>query len=157
MGEKIRRETNEPKREPSERVTIDPETISKVKAHRRRALNFVESMLESGLTIDNLKSGEGIICQADYDDLTQERWVLNLCGYVPCSNEITRVWKQKYHVSLRTKQVFDVEVRKLYCSNECMRRSLKYRNENLPERPVWMKLYDDLKVGSNSGTRTSNP
>lgn len=119
---------------------IDPDRVLKILECRRRIADFVESMLEQDIELDQLRAGETLICQADFDDIVQERYILKLCGYPLCSNKLTKEWRQRYHLSLKDRRIYDVEVRKLYCSVNCMERSKKYRDENLPQQPIWMRL-----------------
>lgn len=127
---------------------IDTKRVLQILECKRRILNFVESMLEPDLTLDDLKLGQELICKVDYDSIVQERYILKLCGYPLCSNTLTREWKQRYHVSLRDKRIYDVEIRKLFCSVRCMDASIKYRDDNISEQPIWMRL-DDIQVGPN--------
>lgn len=131
---------------PDMKKPLDPRRVLQILECKRKVLEFVESMLEPEVTLEELRSGEELICRLDYDSIAQERHILRICGYPLCSNKLTKEWKQRFHVSLRDKKIYDVEVRKLYCSVRCMETSLNYRNENVPEQPVWMRL-DDLKMG----------
>lgn len=136
---------------------IDPDRVLKILECRRRIVDFVESMLEPGIELDQLRAGEGLICQADFNDIVQERYILRLCGYPLCSNKLTKEWRQRYHLSVKDKRIYDVEVRKLYCSVNCMDRSIKYRDENLPQQPIWMRLEGyDINVHIPPGKRDSN-
>jgi len=134
---------------------IDPKRVLQVLEFMRKSLSFVESMLEPEITEQQLRSGEEFICQRDYDSIVQERFLQKLCGYPICSNNLTKEWKQRYHVSLRDKRIYDVEVRKLYCSTRCMDSSNKYRNERIPDRPIWMRL-EEVDVDFSSETPTAN-
>jgi hypothetical protein len=125
---------------------IDPQRVLQILECKRKVLEFVESMLEPEVTLEELKAGEELICRIDYDSIAQERHILKICGYPLCSNGLTKEWKQRYHVSLRDKRIYDVEVRKLYCSVRCMETSLKYRDEHVPEQPIWMRL-EDIRMG----------
>lgn len=122
---------------------------------KRKVVSFVESMLEPVITIDQLMAGCEIICQRDFDDINNERFLVNLCGYPPCPNKITKEWKQQYHISLKERRVFNVEQRKLFCSTKCFDLSTKFKQDNLHEQPMWMRL-DDIKVGPNFEIQTSN-
>lgn len=125
---------------------LDPKRVLQILECKRRVLQFVESMLEDEITLDELRAGEELICQMDYDSIVQERHILKLCGYPLCSNKIVKEWKQRYHLSLKDKRIYDVEIRKLYCCVKCMDTSIKYRDENVPPQPVWMRL-DGLTMG----------
>lgn len=159
MGEKPHkapdRKENQKEDGPEFKKPIDPKRVLQILECRRRILDFVETMIEPDVTIKELKLGEEFICQRDYDSIVQERYILRLCGYPLCSNKLTREWKQKFHVSLRDKKIYNVEVRKLYCSVRCMNTSLDYRDKKIPEQPIWMRL-DDIKIGPNFEIQTSN-
>lgn len=136
--------------------TVDPKRVLKILEYRRQILSFVESMLEPEITAIELKAGEEFICQGDYDSIVQERHILKICGYPLCSNPLTRVWRQKFHVSLKDKRIFDVEIRKLYCSVRCMDQSIRYRDENLPKQPIWMRL-NEVELNPNFEIQMSSP
>ena len=138
------KEQHEAPDEPIKRP-IDPKRVLQILECRRKIMAFVESMLEAEITQDKLKSGEELICRGDYDSIVQERYILKICGYPLCSNKLVKEWKQRYHISLREKRVFDVEQRKLFCSVICMDQSTEYRDKNLSEQPIWIRL-DNLKI-----------
>lgn len=118
---------------------VDPNRVLQILAFKRKVLDFVESMLEADISIEKLKSGEEIICRRDYDDVVEERFILKLCGYPLCSKRLTKEWNQAYQISLSDRRVYDVKERKLFCSVSCMDTSRRYRDENLPELPVWLR------------------
>lgn len=159
MGEKVEGRKDDEEEENQEtdlKKPVDPKRVLKILEYRRRILAFVESMLEPEITPNELQAGEEILCQADYDSIVQERYILKICGYPLCSNQLERIWKQKFHVSLRDKRIYDVEIRKLYCSVKCMNSSANYRDSKLPQQPIWMRI-DDAKIDPNFEIRTSNP
>lgn len=156
MGENSRKDSDGDEPEPEIKRPIDPKRVLQILECRRRTLKFVESMLEPNLTIDDLKVGEEFLCKADYDCIVHERSILKLCGYPPCSNALTREWKQQFHISWRNKQIYDVEVRKLYCSVKCMNNSIDYNNEHMPDQPIWMRA-GESSSSANSETLPSNP
>lgn len=112
---------------------ISPKRVLKILEYRRKVVDFVESMLESDIEPEQLEAGEKLICQADFNDIVQERYILRICGFPLCSNKLTREWHQRYKLSLRDRKIYDVEVRKLYCSVACMERSIRYRDTKLPQ------------------------
>lgn len=124
---------------------VDPKRVLQILEFKRRTLSFVESMLAEDISIEQLSLGETIICQRDFDDIVQERFLLKLCGYPLCPNRVEKEWNQKYLVSLKNKKVYEVDERKLYCSLRCMNTAKKYRNDKLPEQPIWMRL-DEIKI-----------
>lgn len=155
MGETPQKDTDEQQPDPGLKKPIDPSRVLQILECRRKVLNFVESMLEPEIKIEELKIGEEFICQRDYDSIVQERCILKLCGYPLCSNKLVKEWKQKYHVSLRDKRIYDVNIRKLYCSVRCMDTSIEYRDQHLPEQPMWLRL-DDIQIGPSFEIQTSN-
>lgn len=141
---------------PEFKKPIDPKRVLQILQCQRMIRDFVESMLEPDIKTEQLSVGEKFICQHDYDSIVQERYILRLCGYPLCQNTLTREWKQRYHISLRDKRIYDVEIRKLYCSVRCMDNSTNYRNEKIPEQPIWMRL-EDIIIGPNFEIQKSNP
>lgn len=116
-----------------DRKPVDLSRVLRILNYRRKVVEFVESMLEPDIEAEQLEAGERLICQADFDDIVQERYILRICGFPLCSNKITREWRQRYKLSVKDRKIYDVEVRKLYCSVTCMERSLKYRDSKLPQ------------------------
>lgn len=135
---------------------LDPRRVLIILEYRRKILEFVESMLEDDITWEQIQEGENLICQRDYDCIVQERYIQKLCGYPICSNRLTQQWNQKYHICLRTQKIYDVEVRKLYCSVKCLDKSTQYRNSKLKEQPIWMKL-DNIKLDPETRPRFEKP
>lgn len=152
----IPEKVSEDRQEPDPRHLLDPRRVLEILKWRRKILGFVESMMEAEIKENDFRSGEGLICQRDYDCIVQERYLTKLCGYPLCSNKLTKEWKQRFHVSLKDRRIYDVEVRKLYCSAKCMDISVNYKKDNLPEEPIWMNL-DNLHIDPNFETQKSNP
>lgn len=138
--------TKETQNGPSMRKPLDPRRVLQILECKRKVMNFVELMLEDTITMEALKSGESLISKLDYDSIVQERYILKICGYPLCSNKLIKEWKQRYHISMRDKRIYNVEIRKLFCSVKCMDSSTNYRNEFIPDQPLWMRL-DNLKLG----------
>lgn len=156
MGEKLNNKERDKKdHNPEYKNPIDPKRVLQILEYRRKTLDFVESMLEPNLTLENLRVGDELICQRDYDCIVQERFILKICGYPLCSNKLEKEWKQRYHVSLREKRIYDVEIRKLYCSVRCMDNSKNYRDNNLNEQPLWMRM-EEIQMGPNFEIHLSN-
>lgn len=156
MGGKAKEEEEEEKHGPELKKPIDPKRVLQILECKRKIMNFVESMLEPEISLLELEAGEEFLCKRDYDSIVQERYILKLCGYPLCSNPLTREWKQKFHVSLKDKRIYNIEIRKLYCSVRCMDTSQAYRDSKLPEQPIWMRL-DNVNITPNFEIQTSNP
>lgn len=144
----MHRDFKEPIHAPDFKRPLDPKRVLQILEYRRVTLKFIESMLQPNISLDELKNGEDFICRHDYDSITQERYLQKLCGFPLCSNELSKEWKQRYHISLKDKRIYDVEIRKLYCSVKCMDESTKFRNESVPEQPIWMRP-EDIKFDLN--------
>ena len=54
-----------------------------------------------------------VLSQSHYTDVVEERNISNLCGYPLCVNPLGEQPKQKYHISLAQKKVFDLTERKV--------------------------------------------
>lgn len=50
---------------------------------------------------------------AYYQDATEERALLLMCGYPLCPKKIEKVIKQQYSINLKTKKVYDLTQRKV--------------------------------------------
>ena len=61
------------------------------------------------------------ITQNHYDDVVEERNIERLCGYPMCDRKLGPISRQKYHISVERRQVFDVTERKV---EESCQRSL---------------------------------
>lgn len=156
MGEKLtNKERDKNDHNPEYKKPIDPKRVLQILEFKRKTLEFVEAMLEPDLTIEDLKAGEELICRRDYDCIVQERFILKICGYPLCSNKLIKEWKQRYHVSLRDKRIYDVEIRKLYCSVRCMDSSNNYRDSDIPEQPLWMRS-EEIQMCPNFEIHLSN-
>ncbi|XP_047135709.1 putative RNA polymerase II subunit B1 CTD phosphatase RPAP2 isoform X1 [Hydra vulgaris] len=75
-----------------------------------------------------------IITLSHYQDITEERFVSKMCGYALCSNKISKVVKQKFHISTNSNKVYDMEERKRFCSLHCFKAS-KHLERQMQESP----------------------
>eukprot|EP00795_Rhopilema_esculentum_P010446 gene10446-19152_t len=88
-----------------------------------------------------------------YSDIVEERSISKQCGYPLCSNALSKVPRQKFHISMERKQIYDITERKCYCSSQCYKNS-KYVASQIPSSPLWLRkdkieiefLEDKLKV-----------
>lgn len=138
---------------PAMKRPIDPRRVLQILEIKRRVSSFVESMLEPNVSMSELRMGEEIICKRDYDSIVQEREILKICGYPLCPNKLIKEWKQRYQICLRDQRVHDVEVRKLYCSIKCMDASTLYRDQHIPDQPIWMRP-EDFRDRPSANTMT---
>jgi len=98
----------------------------------------VEKLIEMTPTEEYLKDTLRCITSSQYGDVVIERAIAKLCGYPLCSNALTAVPNQKYHISLKNKTVYDISERKNFCSNKCYSAS-KHLEKQIPSEPVWLR------------------
>ncbi|XP_013775775.1 putative RNA polymerase II subunit B1 CTD phosphatase RPAP2 isoform X2 [Limulus polyphemus] len=111
---------------------------SKQEECRKNALKIVQDALEGTVSEEWLIGVANIIDQAQYDDITEERSLTKACGYPLCKNRLGKLPSQRYHISLRTKKVYDITERKQFCSNQCFKAS-KYFKQQLSTSPIWLR------------------
>lgn len=83
------------------------------------------------------------INQSHYLDIIEERAITESCGYPLCSNKLSSIPKQKYHISFATNKVYDLSERKNFCSASCFKRS-NYVKEQLLTSPLWLRDQEDI-------------
>ncbi|KAJ2739058.1 hypothetical protein GGI20_006173, partial [Coemansia sp. BCRC 34301] len=88
-----------------------------------------------------LRQAAQYLTPEDFDSVIMERTSGGLCGYPLCANP-TRKLKQRYHISIRQRKVFDMEEHASYCSNRCMVGSRFYKQQ-LSEDPVYMRSREE--------------
>ncbi|XP_007533342.1 putative RNA polymerase II subunit B1 CTD phosphatase RPAP2 [Erinaceus europaeus] len=104
----------------------------------RKALHFVEQLLEENITEEFLKECGKFITPAHYSDVVDERSIVKLCGYPLCQKKLGIILRQKYKISTKTNKVYDITERKCFCSNFCYRAS-KFFEAQIPKTPVWIR------------------
>lgn len=129
----------------SERKQAILETIERRDSCRKRAAQVVEEMLESPLSEEWLLGVLHELSQQDYQDAVEERVILLFCGYPLCNKKIVRLPKQKYHICVKTKKVYDITLRKQFCSNSCYRAST-FLKAQLWDGPLWLRDEADSKT-----------
>ncbi|XP_076340654.1 uncharacterized protein LOC143241061 isoform X2 [Tachypleus tridentatus] len=119
---------------------------SKQEEHRKNVLKVVQDALEGTVSEEWLIGVANFINQEEYDDITEERSLTKVCGYPLCKNQLGKLPSQKYHISLKTKKVYDITERKQFCSNQCFKAS-KYFKQQLSTSPVWLRENEkEIKV-----------
>lgn len=79
------------------------------------------------------------------EDVIEERAIIKLCGYVLCSNQLTVIIRQQYHISMRRNKVYDISKRKNFCSSSCYG-AANYLLEQMLESPLWLRKKEDIPV-----------
>ncbi|XP_071634903.1 putative RNA polymerase II subunit B1 CTD phosphatase RPAP2 homolog [Temnothorax longispinosus] len=119
--------------------------VIKKKQCDAKALAIVVQLLEPHVDPDWLLQNLGLVSKSHMEDVTEERAIVKLCGYVLCSNQLTVVIRQKYHISTRNNKVYDVSKRKNFCSSSCYA-AANYLLEQMLESPLWMRDTEDIPV-----------
>jgi hypothetical protein len=104
----------------------------------KKALSVIERLLEVPVEEEFFLNAVQHMEPRHYDDVVEERSILNLCGYPLCCKALGDVPKQKYHISLANKKVYDLSQRKKFCSNSCFKCSNYYASQ-LPTTPIWTR------------------
>ncbi|CAN7939138.1 unnamed protein product, partial [Ixodes hexagonus] len=113
-------------------------TIERRDACKKRAAQIVEEMLETPLSEDWTLSVLHDLSQQDYQDAVEERAIVLLCGYPLCNIKIAQMPKQKYHICMKSKKVYDITHRKQFCSDTCYRASM-FLKAQLWDGPLWLR------------------
>ncbi|KAJ2328853.1 hypothetical protein GGI00_004090, partial [Coemansia sp. RSA 2681] len=100
-------------------------------------LRWQEKLLDPASSEILLKQAAQYLTPEDFDSIILERTSGDICGYPLCANP-TRKLKQRYHISIHQRKLFDMEEHASYCSNRCMVGSRFYKQQ-LSEEPIYMR------------------
>nr|XP_054769790.1 LOW QUALITY PROTEIN: putative RNA polymerase II subunit B1 CTD phosphatase RPAP2 [Lytechinus pictus] len=109
----------------------------------RRAMKIVERLLETSISKSFFEDCGKYITSKQFEDVAVERAIEKLCGYPLCTNKLANIPKQQYHISLKSKKVFDITERKNFCSQRCFQ-AYKYYQAQLNDEPVWSKDHKNI-------------
>ncbi|XP_011638251.1 putative RNA polymerase II subunit B1 CTD phosphatase RPAP2 [Pogonomyrmex barbatus] len=110
-----------------------------------KALTIVEQLLEPHVNPDWLLQNLGFISKSHMEDVIEERAIIKLCGYVLCSNQLTVIIRQQYHISMYKNKVYDISRRKYFCSSLCYG-AVNYLLEQMLESPLWLREKEDIPI-----------
>ncbi|KYN07666.1 PREDICTED: RNA polymerase II subunit B1 CTD phosphatase Rpap2-like [Cyphomyrmex costatus] len=119
--------------------------IIKKKQCDAKALAIVMQLLEPHVNPDWLLQNLGFMSKNHMEDVIEERVIVKLCGYVLCSNQLTVVIRQQYHISTRKNKVYDVSKRRNFCSSLCYG-ATNFLLEQMLESPLWLREKEDIPV-----------
>ncbi|XP_017887890.1 putative RNA polymerase II subunit B1 CTD phosphatase RPAP2 isoform X2 [Ceratina calcarata] len=117
--------------------------IIKKKQCDAKALAIVEQLLEPEVDSQWLLSNLKYINKSHMEDVIEERAIIKLCGYVLCNNPLTKVINQQYHISTKKNKVYDVSLRKNFCSSSCFG-ACKYLLEQMLTSPLWLREKEEI-------------
>lgn len=119
--------------------------VIKKKQCDARALKIVTQLLEPHVNPNWLLQNLGFINKSHMEDAIEERAIVKLCGYVLCSNQLTVIIRQQYHISTRKNKVYDISKRKNFCSSQCYA-AANFLLEQMLESPLWLRENEDTPV-----------
>ncbi|OWR51001.1 putative RNA polymerase 2 subunit B1 CTD phosphatase RPAP2 like protein [Danaus plexippus plexippus] len=122
--------------------------IIKKRECNAKAQNIVEKLLEKCVNEEYFLKCLLDINQSHFDDVIEERSILQLCGYPLCQRTLLEkdIPKQKYRISLKTNKVYDITTRKCFCSNICYKSAMHVKKQMLTS-PLWFREYEEIPTG----------
>ncbi|XP_071877941.1 putative RNA polymerase II subunit B1 CTD phosphatase RPAP2 isoform X1 [Bombus fervidus] len=117
--------------------------IIKKKQCDAKALRIVEHLLEPKIDFQWLLTNLRYINKSHMEDIIEERAIIKLCGYVLCSNALTKIIDQRYHISTTKNKVYDITRRKNFCSSHCYGAS-NYLLEQMLTSPLWLRDKEEI-------------
>lgn len=113
--------------------------LEKQKKLKSFVATVVEELLERDITEAQLIEKANLLSKSCYGDTVTERSIIKICGYPICPNELPPINpKQKYHIDMKNRKIFDVTERKCFCSNLCYKAS-EFLKEQLADEPLWFR------------------
>ncbi|KAI6661575.1 putative RNA polymerase II subunit B1 CTD phosphatase RPAP2 [Oopsacas minuta] len=117
----------------------------KVSVEKKAFEMIVELVGEDFITESRLIQSIPLLNPGNYSDIIEERFSMKLCGYILCKNKLINIPKHRYHVSVKTKQVYDLSERKMFCCDQCYKASEFFACQ-LSNEPLWERN-DITKTG----------
>ncbi|XP_012547826.1 putative RNA polymerase II subunit B1 CTD phosphatase RPAP2 [Bombyx mori] len=136
-----------PKKKPTTIEDLTKEQIQQAIIKKRecnsKAQHIVESFLENSINEVYFLKCLPDLNQSHFEDVIEERSIISLCGYPLCSNTLSKkdIPKQKYRISMKTNKVYDITVRKSFCSNSCYKSAMHIKKQMLTS-PLWFREYE---------------
>ena len=115
----------------------------KVSAEKKAFEMILELVGEDYVTEERLLESVALLNPSNYSDIIEERFSMKLCGYILCRNLLEKIPKHKYHISVKTRQVFDLNERKMFCCDQCYKASNFFASQ-LSDEPLWKR--DDIST-----------
>lgn len=121
------------------------EAIYKKRECNAKAQNIVENLLENIVNQEYFLKCLPDINQTHFEDVIEERSILHLCGFPLCNKTLSEkdIPKQKYRISIKTNKVYDITVRKSFCSNICYKSAMHVKKQMLTS-PLWFREYEEI-------------
>ena len=110
----------------------------KVSAEKKAFEMIVELVGEEVITEERLIESLPLLNPINYSDIIEERFSMKLCSYILCANQLKSIPRNKYHISVKTRQVFDLSERKKFCCDQCYKASNFFASQ-LNTEPLWKR------------------
>ncbi|KAI8116442.1 putative RNA polymerase II subunit B1 CTD phosphatase RPAP2 like protein [Lucilia cuprina] len=114
------------------------EAIRKKKECNARAQAIVESLLERHIAEEDFLLKLKDINQCHYEDIVDERHILQFCSYPLCGVIVANVPTKQYQISTTNNKVYDITDRKKFCSTQCFKAS-EYIKSQMLTSPLWLR------------------
>ena len=108
----------------------------KVSVEKKAFEMIVDLVGEEVISEEKLIESFSLLNPTNYSDIIEERFSMKLCGYILCVNQLKSIPRHKYHISVKTKQVFDLSERKKFCCDQCYKASDFFASQICKE-PLW--------------------
>ena len=93
---------------------------------------------EDYVTEERLLESVPLLNKTNYSDIIEERFSMKICGFILCRNVLEKIPKNKYHINARTRQVFDLSERKMFCCDQCYKASNFFASQ-ISDEPLWKR------------------
>ncbi|KAG0233786.1 RNA polymerase II associated protein 2 [Mortierella sp. GBA43] len=135
----------ESKPEPTRKQVLLQHNLELRKKFESMVLQWQEILCDP-VDEDTLGEAANRIKQSHYQEVIEERNIVNLCGYPLCSRP-PRDMKGKFRISLQERKVYDITILKKYCSSTCLSAS-RWIEAQMTEEPIYLNNADpeDLKI-----------
>ena len=131
----------------------------KVSVEKKAFEMILDLVGEDVISEERLLESFPLLNPNNYSDIIEERFSMRLCGYILCANQLKSIPRHKYHISVKTKQIFDLSERKMFCCDQCYKASIFFASQ-LNKEPLWERSSDtktDIKfLQINSGISKPN-
>jgi RNA polymerase II-associated protein 2 len=94
------------------------EKILKRLEYEKKAQKIVERLAEETVDAATFNSLANLIEPYHYEEIVEERFLGQTCGYPVCSNVLKDIPKQKYQISIKTNKVYDITYRLVSASQK---------------------------------------
>ncbi|KAB0797600.1 hypothetical protein PPYR_08593 [Photinus pyralis] len=118
-------------------------TLLKKKECESRAMKLLEFLIEGKVRSEVFLRCINFLNRSYYQDVVEERSIMNLCGYCLCNNTIPKMTAKRFSIDSKNNKVYDITNRKKHCSNFCYKASLHIEKQ-IDDSPLWLRSFEVL-------------